>query len=315
MRTFTISFILLLGLACRLGAQNSNLIVFAEQGERFYLILNGLRQNETAETNVKVTGLNAPSYKLKIIFEQPGLPEIDKTIYFPDPEIEVTYVINRNRKGELSLKFMNSVDVPYSPRPNPGQSVIQYHTQPLPPAGATTVTTQTTQTAPSQGNFNVSINDPDLGVNINMNVGGTQVQSSQTVTTTTTTTTTGGYTSMPPSPDPAPPAYVMPGYSGPVGCPYPMSPQQFQQVKNSISSKSFEDSKLTIAKQVIGANCLLTSQVKEIMELFSFESTKLELAKFAYGYTYDIGNYYQLNDAFDFESSIDDLNDYIRRRN
>ena len=108
-----------------------------------------------------------------------------------------------------------------------------------------------------------------------------------------------------------PAAYVLPGYSGPIGCPYPMSPTDFATAKSSISSKSFEDSKLTIAKQIFGSNCLLSSQVKEIMSLFSFEDSKLEFAKFAYGKTYDTGNYFKVNDAFTFESSIDELNTYI----
>lgn len=48
------------------------------------------------------------------------------------------------------------------------------------------------------------------------------------------------------------------------------------------------------------------------MFLFNFESTRLELAKYAYGHTYDIANYYMLNDAFTFESSIEELNNYIK---
>lgn len=48
------------------------------------------------------------------------------------------------------------------------------------------------------------------------------------------------------------------------------------------------------------------------MLLFSFEDTRLDLAKYAYGYTFDIGNYYQINDAFTFSSSIDELNSYIQ---
>ena len=90
-----------------------------------------------------------------------------------------------------------------------------------------------------------------------------------------------------------------------------MNDNDFQGVKQSISSKSFEDSKLTMAKQVLNSNCLFSSQVKEIMMLFSFEDTRLELAKAGYGNTYDIGNYYKVNDAFTFESSIDELNAYI----
>ena len=48
------------------------------------------------------------------------------------------------------------------------------------------------------------------------------------------------------------------------------------------------------------------------MLLFTYEDTRLELAKYAYGYTYDIGNFYKLNDAFTYESSIEELNEYIQ---
>ncbi len=61
----------------------------------------------------------------------------------------------------------------------------------------------------------------------------------------------------------------------------------------------------------MNSNCLLCSQVKQIMNLLDFENNKLELAKWAYGHTYDIGNYYMLNDAFDFESTIEELSSYI----
>jgi hypothetical protein len=158
----------------------------------------------------------------------------------------------------------------------------------------------------------ISVHDNEEGVDVNMNVGG-MTGSSSTTTTSTTMTSTVVATSVPPAPvmQEEPPAYKMPGYTGPIGCPWPMSPEEFYQVKGSIESKSFDDSKLIIAKQVIAANCLLCSQVKEIMLLFSFEDTRLELAKYAYGYTYDLGNYYRLNDAFTFESTIEELNQYI----
>jgi hypothetical protein len=106
-------------------------------------------------------------------------------------------------------------------------------------------------------------------------------------------------------------AYVMPGYNGNVGCNgYPMTEARFNEVVQSIQAKSFDDSKLTMSKQVISSNCMTSNQVKRLMLLFSFEDTRLDLAKYAYGYTHDIGNYYQLNDAFTFESSIEELNEY-----
>ena len=69
---------------------------------------------------------------------------------------------------------------------------------------------------------------------------------------------------------------------------------------------------MQLAKQITRSNCLLTSQVSELMGLFSFESQKLEFAKFAYEFTYDKGNYYKVNDVFGFESSIRDLEEYLK---
>ncbi|MCX7728498.1 MAG: DUF4476 domain-containing protein [Bacteroidia bacterium] len=47
------------------------------------------------------------------------------------------------------------------------------------------------------------------------------------------------------------------------------------------------------------------------MKLFSFEETRLEFAKYAYSKVIDKENYYQVNDAFQFENSIEELNNSI----
>ncbi len=118
----------------------------------------------------------------------------------------------------------------------------------------------------------------------------------------------------PPTPPPPPTVDYLPGYNGPVGCPVPMSPEGFREAKTSVDEKTFEDSKLTMAKQIISMNCLLSRQVKELMLLLTFESSRLDLAKFAFNHTYDLGNYYLVNDAFTFESSIKELDDFIHER-
>ncbi len=104
----------------------------------------------------------------------------------------------------------------------------------------------------------------------------------------------------------------VPGYSGPTGCPMPMNNGDFQAAKGTISSKTFESTKLEISKQVLGSNCMTAEQVTEVTRLFEFESSKLEFAKFAYTHTYDKGNYFKVNNAFEFESSITDLQNYIK---
>ncbi len=147
----------------------------------------------------------------------------------------------------------------------------QVQTQPNTTNTSNTQTTnfsQTTNMSPT--GVSTTVVDPETGETINMSIGlnitgtGTATTTqSQTVTTTTTTTTSGGTIEHRPNqvtnpqiqekPKPVenkPTHYVMPGYNGKIGCPWPMQQNDFSDAKNSINSKTFEDSKLTIAKQV-----------------------------------------------------------------
>lgn len=295
-------------------AQGSNLIIFSEQGEQFWVVLNGIKQNDQAETNVKITSLIAPSYKLKIIFKDLVKGELDKTIYLQQESSEDTYVIKKNNKNVYIMRFMNTVPIAQAPQQNPNQQVLVYSNTPPPEQSNNGVSLNVNVNDQNIQNNNgvsvgVNINDQNLGANFNMNVNTGTNQSQSNINYSTTSTYSSNYYHSTPGQQQY--VYQMPGYNGPIGCPYPMPSEQFIQVKQSISSKSFDDTKLTLAKQVINTNCLLSSQVKEILLLFSFEDTRLDLAKYAYGYTYDVSNYYTINDAFTFESSIDDLNKYI----
>jgi hypothetical protein len=231
---------LILFIGPALKAQMTSLIFFSEKGEHFSVKLNGILQNEKPETNIKITSVPAFFYKVNILFENPKIPEINKTLSFQEGS-ETSFTIRNNQ-------------IENSP---PDQDVIMFRTVPA-------------------------------GESIEINRQNTYTPHHQ--------------------------HYEMPGYTGEVGCPYPMSDSDFQDLKKTISSKSLEDSKLSIAKQVTSANCLFSSEVKEIMHLFSFEATRLEFAKFAYRYTFDVGNYYKVNEAFQFESSISELNKYIEEK-
>jgi len=44
-----------------------------------------------------------------------------------------------------------------------------------------------------------------------------------------------------------------------------------------------------------------------------WEENKLKFAKFAYQFTYDQGNYFKVSQVFEWEDSIEELNDYISR--
>jgi len=166
-------------------------------------------------------------------------------------------------------------------------------------------------------NMGISINANDLGGSVNMQT------TEQTVVTTTTTTTTQSATPAPkpapkpaaapaPAPRPAPAPAAAPQ---PVGrCASSMAATSFMKAKENISSNSFEDSKMTVAKQVTKANCMTAEQIKDVMGLFSFEDSKLEYAKYAYDFCFNQGDYYEVNSAFTFESSIEELNKFLESK-
>ena len=291
-------------------SQKSNLIVFSQNGERFKLIINGIQQNPNSQTNVKVTDLIAPNYKVRVLFDDKKIGFIDKNIYFQTQGNEETYMIKQDKKGRYVMRFQSSVALQQAPLPPPAQIVYVFSTTPR----TTTTTTSITYTQTTTGNnpdavsAGVSIGDGQNNVNLNINTGTTgnvNTSTTYTETTTTTTTTNSG------ADEQISAESYLPVYTGAIGCPVPMSDIDFNQAKNTIESKDFESSKLTIAKQIVNSNCLLSSQIKQIVKLFDFEDTKLQFAKYAYKHTYDISNYYKINDVFEFESTIDELNNYI----
>lgn len=93
---------------------------------------------------------------------------------------------------------------------------------------------------------------------------------------------------------------------------YPMSSQNFKDVKQTISNSSFENTKLETAKTIIASNYLTTDQVMEICRLFDFENSKLDFAKFAYNRTIDKSNFYRVSNIFDFDTSRSALNRFLQ---
>jgi hypothetical protein len=93
-----------------------------------------------------------------------------------------------------------------------------------------------------------------------------------------------------------------------------MNDRVFEQFKQTLRNESFDNTRVTLAKQTLATNFFTSAQVKDIVSLFSFESNKLEIAKYAYDFTVDKGSYFVINDAFSYGSSKEELNNYIRTR-
>lgn len=305
-------FFLLLLVLCggKLFAQpTSNLIVFAEQGEKFWLVLNGVKQNTDAQTNVKVTGLNAPNYKAKIIFEDNNLPDLDENVYLMNGGEpmwgEYTYNIKKNKQGKYVVRGISAVPIAQALPQAAGQTIVVYG---APIAASGTVVQQTTTTTtgmPNSGNVSMGMNVDGVSAGVSINVTDNTSSSSSYTQTTTTTTTSGAV-------PPATVVYVN-GYNGPVGCPMPMDAGSFASARSSIANSDFESTKSEMAKNIINNNCFTTDQAIEIVQLFDFESTKLDIAKTMYHRVYDKGNYFKMSNVFDFDSSKSELSSYTSK--
>jgi hypothetical protein len=282
------------------------LTVFSEDGDKFYLVLNGVKQNPTPQTNVRIDGLTNEYYSTRILFADPSKPEISKNIPVKDGTTgqfaEMTYKIKRAKDGALKLRYYSATPVPEYYNAPPDMYVMHYGA--LPPSEVVTKTTVTTTTNQDNRNGNISISIGGGGVNMNVidpdQNGGAGITQTTTTTTrsyTQTTVTDNGYN------DPPPPHRER--------CRYAMDRSSFLSAKETVSKASFEDTKLSTAKAILSSNCVSTDQVTQICNLFGFEATKLEFAKFAYQKTTDRGNYFKVGNVFSFDASKTELNNYI----
>lgn len=111
--------------------------------------------------------------------------------------------------------------------------------------------------------------------------------------------------------------YKLDDYTGKIGCPFPIKDEELAEVKRIVIAENLEDSKLEKAKgaiQEMDSACVMVEQTKEIIVLLEYEETKLDLAKFMYAYTFDLENYKELSEVFNFENSMDELNAYIKTK-
>lgn len=109
---------------------------------------------------------------------------------------------------------------------------------------------------------------------------------------------------------PMPPAPQLEIVQPPV--PMGMNPRDFDEAVALLSKETFDDTRLATAKQIVARNPMTVNQIAQICRLFTYESNKLELAKFAYPYCIEKNKYYMLNEVFTYDSSKQELNDYIR---
>ena len=124
----------------------SNLTVFNNGGQKFYLIMNGIKQNSVAQTNVVVSSIKNGGYSVKLIFEDGKTKDIDKNFFLDTPQDVTTRVIFKKGVGKLQLVSM----VPAAGTVTAGSVSYRPDNSAVFSDAVTTTTTTTTQTVSTE---------------------------------------------------------------------------------------------------------------------------------------------------------------------
>ena len=303
-------------LNAQMHKQESNLTIYSEEGDKFFLFLNGECQNNIAQNNLRIEDLELPTYTIKIAFTDKRLEQLtNKQIQMQDVEgrfMEVTYRIKKDKKTGIPKLKLYAMEPAQNGYVAPADCfVIHKHHHNNSTSTTETTVTQTT----TNNNADMNINMGMGGVNLNMSVSDPNAQSTTTTTTTTTTSSnnhhhyTDGGNRKEDNDGEIPTTTHHKGCSGR----HPMDASDFSNAFNTIKSESFNDTKLTIAKQIAESNCLSTNQIIQICKDFNFEDSKLDFAKFAFKYCTDKKNYYLLNSIFNFSDNKKELSEFVQQ--
>jgi hypothetical protein len=88
-------------------------------------------------------------------------------------------------------------------------------------------------------------------------------------------------------------------------------PEEFETAKDAFKEIKSDVIRLAASKDLIYHNKLTSAQVADLLLLFSFDKERLSLAKFAYTYTMDPGNYNKVTKNFIFNGTSQELWNYL----
>lgn len=277
MKFIKISLVILLLFTFNSYAQSvRNMILKTNNGEKFIAYINQEQINQQPLNEIAITGLVDDYYRVEL---RTVTNKVLQNQLYAAPFSEIIYVFNAKHSFQKQNYYILDI---YPVQPNAQYSNLFYLGQ------------------NSTNQNNEAINNTGVGqINININ-NQANVQNATVI----------------PEPIivPEPIIIYVEGYEGEIGCDIPLSKKRFNSMLNVIAEQDFASTKKRIAKQIIGNNCFLTSQIMQILSLFDFENNKVSIAKFAYDHTYDLENYYKVNTVFDFDSSKRSLDKYIRNR-
>ena len=300
----------LTGSSMQLGSLN----VFSQDGDKFFLFLDGVKQNDIAQSNIRIQQIPGLYYNVKIVFKDTKLAPIVKNHLFisdvDDKLMDAAYRIRRDNIGKPKLNFYSMTNVQENFTAPEGMYVYGFGKPEEAIASTPTVkkakapvkgtisnikvVEQSTATTPATKNKPVASNNPKAPIKK------VTVSDPGEVKNNTNTSTIEKKEEL---------SKAIPENKKCNG--WPMGKADLAAAKKMIQETAKEDEKLATAQEIIASNCLLASQVTEFCSLFKSEKSKLAFAKYAYKFTIDRKNYSEVNKALSLETSKKELSKFI----
>jgi hypothetical protein len=307
----TLSFLLFLYISSFAQVKN-NLVIFNNDGEKFILILNGQKYNETPATTVRATDLILKKYQVRIIFENNKIKDHNNNITFFSTGFECVFGLNGRGKRKYTLDYVSETSIePKAPVTN-NSSNTNTNDNTYTETKTTDTYSNTNTPNTNTGNNSNSISIKAGGLNIGLNEKGAIKLGTKEGDVNLNAKDQSGNLSLGHGDDAINLNKV--AKVPKVGCSGPISDVQFETLKKQISSQTSDITKLTAANALIESNCFMTSHIEQLMKLFSTDKSKLEVAKNSYSHTNDLSNYHRTKDVLYEDESKKELSKFIREQ-
>jgi len=294
-------------------AQFSALTVYSNSNQKFWLFIDDVLQNEYSIPSIRITGLQDIPYKIRVEMDNPANNCVGQNVLISNIQANNNFVVIRDKANNYTFGktnaninpiYIQNILLPnysyfsdyqhyllpgFNPNANYGQG-NQHRGNPyngyLQNSYGNANMYGSNQTHGNQGYGNQGYGNQGYGNQGYGNQGhGNQGHGNQ--------------------------GHGNSGQGMPNNC---MPAANFNMSLSIIEKESFENSKLSTAKQVATKNPLCVVQIMQICRLFSFEQSKLDFAKYAYRFCVDPNNYFLVNEIFTFSATKNELNNFIEGR-
>lgn len=88
----------------------SSLTIFSRDGEKFWIVRNGVKQNQVPATSVTMEGITDRAFKIKVLIDDDKLTSVDQSIYTIDVDervCDLVYELRKNNKNKYSLRLVS----------------------------------------------------------------------------------------------------------------------------------------------------------------------------------------------------------------